>query len=156
MISPALAPDRLMRRWRGLRRSSCAESCAASGQGCLVPCLTDPVRLHATRWLVGVNYVAAEVSTFTPGRFPWLSVNRVAADLSTIRKVCPGTRCQLCRDFGHSLGHSLGRKSGFRRIRFDCSNNPRKHETMPLPAKVGEAFPDIRGLSSETCARKRN
>ena len=29
---------------------------------------------------------------------------------------------------------------GVRRIRFDCSNNPRKHETMPLPTKVGGHF----------------
>ena len=68
-----------------------------------------PVWLHATRLLVGVNYVATEVSTITLGGFLGLSVNHVAADLSTIRKVPPGTPCQLCRDFGHLRAHTSGR-----------------------------------------------
>ena len=66
-----------------------------------------PVWLHATRLLVGVNYVATEVSTITLGGFLGLSVNHVAADLSTIRKVPPGTPCQLCRDFGHCPRYQL-------------------------------------------------
>ena len=66
-----------------------------------------PVWLHATRLLVGVNYVAAEVSTITLGGFLGLSVNHVAADLSTIRNVLPGTPCQLCRDFGHLRAHNV-------------------------------------------------
>lgn len=66
-----------------------------------------PVWLHATRLLVGVNYVAAEVSTITLGGFLGLSVNHVAADLSTIRNVLPGTPCQLCRDFGHHILRQL-------------------------------------------------
>ena len=39
-----------------------------------------PMCVCATQWLVGVNYVVAEVST--------------------IRKVLAGTPCQPCRDFG--------------------------------------------------------
>ena len=95
-------------------------------------------RLPSRHAVVGesVNDVAAEVSTFTPGSFPWLSVNHVAADLSTIRKVLPVTLCQLCRDFGHSLG----RFWGSRRIWCDCSNNPLKTSKTPLPAQIGEAF----------------
>lgn len=71
-----------------------------------------PVWLHATRLLVGVNYVATEVSTITLGGFLGLSVNHVAADLSTIRKVPLGTPCQLCRDFGHLRAHKLEPRSG--------------------------------------------
>ncbi|EEW16040.1 enoyl-CoA hydratase [Corynebacterium jeikeium ATCC 43734] len=44
------------------------------------------------------------MSTITAFALRWLTVNYVAADLTTVTTLFPGTRCQLCPDFGHCRG----------------------------------------------------